>query len=102
MIFRVARRLPIPDIEALDKRLPPDRRPADLTEEDAPVLWAELIPKSQVAGFTGPFWRGVQPFILRGTVTVRLPIPERAQVDRDLLSRILGHAGIRQNEWISL
>ncbi len=38
VIFRVARRLPIPDIEALDKRLPPDRRPADLTEEDAPVL----------------------------------------------------------------
>ncbi len=74
----------------------------DLTEEDAPVQWAELIHKIQAAGFTGPYWRGVQPFVLRGTVTVHLSIPERAKVDRDLLSRILGHAGIRRDEWVSL
>jgi hypothetical protein len=102
IIFRVARRLPVPPIEELANRFPPGRKPVTLAEADGPVQWAELIHKMQAAGFEGPYWRGIQPFVLRGTITVRLPIPERAHVDRDLLSRILGHAGITRDEWASL
>jgi hypothetical protein len=102
IIFRVARRLSIPSLEELDDRFPPGRRPVDLTEADGPVQWPELIRKIRGAGFNGPFWRGIQPFVIRGTVTVRLPVPERAHVDLDLLSRILGHAGITREEWASL
>lgn len=102
IIFRIARRLLIPSIEKLGDRFPPDRKPMALTEAERPVQWAELVHKMQAAGYAGPFWRGVQPFVIRGTVTVRLPIPETALVERDLLSRVLGHAGITRDEWASL
>jgi hypothetical protein len=102
IIFRVSRNLPIPAIEEVDRRWPPDRKPVPLTEADGPVQWPELIHKITAAGYVGPYWRGIQPFVIRGVVTVRLPIPERAHVELDLLSRILGHAGITRDEWASL
>jgi predicted RNase H-like HicB family nuclease len=102
VIFRVARKFPIPSVEELGDRWPPSRKPVPLQDADGPVQWPELVHKMNAAGFEGPFWRGNQPFVVRGTVTVRLPIPERALVDLDLLSRILGHAGVTREEWATL
>jgi predicted RNase H-like HicB family nuclease len=99
IIVRVARKFPIPSVEELKDRFPPDRKPVPLTEIDGPVQWPDLIHKMNAEGFSGPYWRGSQPFVIRGTVTVRLPVPERSQVELDLFSRILGHAGITRDEW---
>jgi hypothetical protein len=102
IVFRVSQNLPVTSIEDLDHPWLPDRKPVTLIGADGPVQWPELIRKMQAAGYRGPYWRGIQPFVIRGSVTVRLPVPERSQVELDLLSRILGPAGINRDQWASL
>jgi hypothetical protein len=50
-------------------------------------------------GFTGPFSGGKHPFMVRGSLTLRLPNPHQSDIGKELLSRILRQAHIEKAEW---
>jgi predicted RNA binding protein YcfA (HicA-like mRNA interferase family) len=64
-----------------------------------PVRRAELVRAFRALGFEGPFSGGKHQFMLRGSVTVRIPNPHQADIGRELLSRILRQAGVEREDW---
>ncbi len=64
-----------------------------------PVRRSELVRALRSLGFDGPFSGGRHQFMIRGTVTLRIPNPHQADIGRDLLSRILRQAGVEREEW---
>ena len=64
-----------------------------------PVRRSELVRALRSLGFEGPFSGGRHQFMIRGTVTIRIPNPHQADIGRDLLSRILRQAGVDRDEW---
>ncbi len=64
-----------------------------------PIKRRELIQCLRSLGFEGPFSGGKHQFMVRGDVTVRVPNPHQGDIGKELLSRILGQAGISKDEW---
>ncbi len=64
-----------------------------------PVRRTELVRALRSLGFEGPFSGGKHQFMVRGTVTLRIPNPHHADIGRELLSRILRQAGIERADW---
>jgi predicted RNA binding protein YcfA (HicA-like mRNA interferase family) len=67
-----------------------------------PIKRVELIRYLQILGFEGPYSGGKHQFMLKGVIRVRVPNPHKRDVGRELLSRILGQAGIERNSWEKL
>jgi predicted RNA binding protein YcfA (HicA-like mRNA interferase family) len=64
-----------------------------------PVRRSELVRALRSLGFEGPYSGGKHQFMVRGSVTLRIPNPHRADIGRELLSRILRQAGIDRDTW---
>jgi len=67
-----------------------------------PIKRVELIRYLQILGFEGPYSGGKHQFMLKGVIRLRLPNPHRADVGKELLSRILKQAGIDKDSWEKL
>ena len=67
-----------------------------------PIKRTELIKYLQILGFEGPYSGGKHQFMFKGTIRLRLPNPHRGDVGRELLSKILKHAGIDKDSWEKL
>ncbi|HEX8219246.1 MAG TPA: type II toxin-antitoxin system HicA family toxin [Chloroflexia bacterium] len=67
-----------------------------------PIGRDDLIRYMRQLGFEGPYSGGRHPFMIKGDITIRVPNPHRADIGRDLLSRILRQAGISREEWEQL
>ena len=64
-----------------------------------PVRRADLVRTLRQLGFEGPYSGGKHQFMIRGSVTLRVPNPHHTDIGRDLLARILRHAGIDREEF---
>lgn len=64
-----------------------------------PVKRRKLIQSLKQLGFEGPFTGGKHQFMVRGEVTIRVPNPHQGDIGKEILSRILRHAGISREEW---
>jgi len=64
-----------------------------------PVRRAELVRALRSLAFEGPYSGGKHQFMVRGSVTVRIPNPHQGDVGRELLSRILRQAGVDRDTW---
>jgi predicted RNA binding protein YcfA (HicA-like mRNA interferase family) len=64
-----------------------------------PVPRRVLISTLHNLGFDGPYSGGKHQFMIRGESTVRVPNPHAGDIGRDLLARILRHAGVSRAEW---
>jgi len=64
-----------------------------------PVRRSELVRALRALGFEGPFSGGKHQFMVRASVTVRIPNPHQADIGRELLSRILRQAGVEREDW---
>jgi predicted RNA binding protein YcfA (HicA-like mRNA interferase family) len=67
-----------------------------------PTKRADLIRYLQILGFEGPYSGAKHQFMVKGMIRLRLPNPHRADVGRELLSRILKQAGIDNDSWEKL
>ena len=54
----------------------------------------DLIRALKQAGFEGPYAGGKHEFLVKGNLRLTLPNPHKAEIGKDLLSRILKQAGI--------
>ena len=61
-----------------------------------------LITYLRRAGFEGPFSGGKHQFMIRGTMTLRIPNPHQSDIGVELLSRLLKQAYISKKEWEEL
>lgn len=50
-------------------------------------------------GFEGPYAGGKHQIMQKGTQTIRVPNPNRADISAGLLARILRDSGIDRAEW---
>ncbi|MBI5216485.1 MAG: type II toxin-antitoxin system HicA family toxin [Ignavibacteriae bacterium] len=64
-----------------------------------PVKRKHLIYFLRELGFSGPYAGGKHQYMVRGTIKLALPNPHEGEISRDLLARILRHAGISKEEW---
>jgi predicted RNA binding protein YcfA (HicA-like mRNA interferase family) len=64
-----------------------------------PISRRDLVAALRRLGFTGPYSGGRHEFMRRNEVVLTIPNPHRADIGRELLSRILRQAGIRRSEW---
>jgi predicted RNA binding protein YcfA (HicA-like mRNA interferase family) len=64
-----------------------------------PVRRSELVRALRSPGFDGPYSGSKHQFMVRSSVTLRIPNPHQADIGRDLLSRILRQAGIDRGTW---
>jgi hypothetical protein len=64
-----------------------------------PIRRAELVRALRSLGFDGPFSGGKHQFMIRGTVSLRIPNPHQVDIGRDLLARILRQAGVDRDDW---
>jgi hypothetical protein len=64
-----------------------------------PVRRAELVRALRSLGFDGPFSGAKHQFMVRGTVSLRIPNPHQAEIGRDLPARILRQAGVDRDAW---
>lgn len=67
-----------------------------------PVNRKTLIPCFRRLGFAGPYSGGKHQFMVRGTITVRIPNPHQGDIGQELLARILRQAGVSKSEWNSV
>ncbi|WP_133511443.1 type II toxin-antitoxin system HicA family toxin [Candidatus Thiosymbion oneisti] len=67
-----------------------------------PIKRRDFIAYLNNAGFEGPYSGGKHQFMIRDSVTLRVPNPHRGDISKDLLSRILRQAGISREEWEGL
>ncbi len=51
------------------------------------------------SGFDGPYSGGKHPFMIKDNLTITIPNPHKAEIGRELLSRILKQAKISKGEW---
>ena len=64
-----------------------------------PVRRSEVVRAFRSLGFDGPYSGGKHQFMVRGSVTIRIPNSHQTEIGRDLLSRILRQAGIDRDSW---
>ena len=64
-----------------------------------PVQRSELVRALRSLGFDGPYSGSKHQFMVRGSVTLRIPNPHQTDIGRDLLSRVLRQAGIDRDAW---
>jgi predicted RNA binding protein YcfA (HicA-like mRNA interferase family) len=64
-----------------------------------PIKRKDLIRHLKELGFEGPYSGGKHQFMVRGTVTIRVPNPHHGDVGVELLARILRQAGVTKDEW---
>ena len=64
-----------------------------------PVHRSELVRALRSLGFDGPYSGSKHQFMVRGSVTLRIPNPHQTDIGRDLLSRILRQAGVDRDAW---
>ena len=64
-----------------------------------PVRRGELIRALRALGFDGPYSGGKHQFMVRGSVTLRIPNPHEGDIGRELLSRVLRQAGVDRETW---
>lgn len=68
-----------------------------------PIKRRDLIAAFRRAGFTGPKSGGRHQYMLRGTLSIRMPNPHRGEdVGKSLLAEILRQAGISREQWEQL
>ena len=67
-----------------------------------PIKRKDLVRYLKQIGFEGPYSGGKHQFMLKGSVTLRLPNPHQADIGKELLIRILRQAGIDRDEWEKL
>ena len=53
-------------------------------------------------GFYGPYSGGKHQFMLKGTLTLRIPNPHQGDIGKELLARLLRQANIDKDEWEKL
>jgi predicted RNA binding protein YcfA (HicA-like mRNA interferase family) len=66
----------------------------------SPVSRDELVKKLRRLGFEGPYPGGKHEYMVRGTLTLRIPNVHRGDISVGLLKRILGQGGISRQEWL--
>ncbi len=59
----------------------------------------ELIRKLRQFGYNGPFVGSDHPFMINGTIKLKIPNVHEGDIGPGLLSRILKQAGIPREEW---
>lgn len=64
-----------------------------------PVNRRDLVLRFRMFGFEGPFSGGKHQFMLKENLTIRIPNPHSGDIGVELLSRILGQAGISKKDW---
>ena len=62
----------------------------------------DLIRYLRQIGFDGPYSGGKHQFMLKGTLTLRIPNPHQGDIGKELLTRLLRQAGIDKDEWEKL
>ena len=67
-----------------------------------PIKRADLIRYLRRCGFTGPKPGGSHEYMVRESVTPRIPNPHQGDISKGLLMRILRQAGIDRDEWEKL
>jgi len=67
-----------------------------------PVKRKDLIGYLKLLGFDGPYSGGKHQFMIKGTLTLRIPNPHEGDIGKDLLNRILKQADVSKQEWESL
>lgn len=67
-----------------------------------PIKRSDLIRYLRQLGFMGPKSGGKHEYMLKGKLRLTLPNPHRSDISVGLLTRLLGQAGIAQEEWESL
>ncbi|QBQ53122.1 type II toxin-antitoxin system HicA family toxin [Nitrosococcus wardiae] len=67
-----------------------------------PIKRRELIYYLRQFGFEGPYSGGRHQFMIRGSVTIRIPNPHQGDIGKELLARILRQAQISKEEWKKL
>jgi len=65
-----------------------------------PVSWKEFVKKLRGCGFSGPYYEGKHPYMIRRDVSLTIPNPHKTDISPDLISRILKQAGISREEWL--
>ena len=64
-----------------------------------PIKRRDLIRALRAAGYSGPFTKRRHEFMLRGQISLPIPNPHRADIDKTLLAKLLREAGIGRDEW---
>ncbi len=64
-----------------------------------PVSWHELVRRLRVLGFSGPESGGKHPFMVKGTLRLRIPNDHREDIRAPLLAEILRQAGVDNDSW---
>ena len=64
-----------------------------------PIKRQDLVRGLKRLGFEGPYAGAKHQFMVKGTVTVRVPNPHRGDIGRELLARVLREAGIDKSDW---
>jgi len=64
-----------------------------------PISLREFVAALRKAGFSGPHPGAKHPYMVRGTLSLRVPNPHAEDIGRELLSRLLKQAGISRGEW---
>ena len=67
-----------------------------------PIKHKELIYYLRQVGFNGPYSGGKHQFMLKGQLRLRIPNPQKGDIGKNLLLRILNEAGIDRKEWEKL
>ena len=67
-----------------------------------PIKRADLVRALRNAGFDGPYSGAKHQFMVRDSVTLRIPNPHQSDIGRELLARVLQQAGITREEWEQL
>ena len=62
----------------------------------------DLVRYLRQLGFEGPYSGGKHQFMVKDSVTLRIPNPHEGDISKDLLSRILRQAGIEKDVWEKL
>ena len=63
---------------------------------------ASLIRYLRQLGFDGPYSGGKHQFMVKATLTLRIPNPHQGDIGKELLARLLQQAGIDKDEWETL
>jgi len=67
-----------------------------------PTNRKDLIKGLRKLGFEGPLSGGKHQFMIKGTLTLRIPNPHKGDISLDLLVRILKQAEIDKKTWRAL
>ena len=67
-----------------------------------PINRKELVRCLKQVGFEGPYSGGRHQFMVKGTLTIRIPNHHQADIGRELLTRMLRQVSIGKAEWEKL